>query len=301
MKPAVLGLILFGLCLSTPLFAKNKGGDRVQFFQSIYVEHGEETGDLVCIMCSIHTEGTTRGDIVAVGGSIDANGQVKGDTVAVGGGLRLGSETSVGGDAVAVGGGIWRDSQARVRGEVTEVSPLGHSFVGTGMLGLFLLSGIGLVPIGIAAALLTYLALGPRRVEVMANALMARAGMAFLIGFGVLIAFVVLIVFSFKMGPAAPWVSLAASLLFGLLVIAGYTGVSYWMGRRTSQTASAVGAVLLGALIVGLIEAIPLAGAFAIVLFFLFAAGSAALTGFGSEPDWLERRMGGHPQAQGSL
>jgi hypothetical protein len=102
--------------------ARTQSSDRVQFGRNIYLESGEESGDLVCILCSIHIRGQAGGDAVAVLGSITVeNGQIAGDAVAVAGRLRLLGTSQVGGDAVSIIGGLQRDSDSTVGGDMVSL------------------------------------------------------------------------------------------------------------------------------------------------------------------------------------
>ena len=114
---------LFFLMLACPaVFAK--GGDRVQVGKSLYVAQDEAVGDVVCIGCSIHMEGSC-GDLVAIAGSIEVDGDVGGDAVVIGGSLHLNEHATVSGDAVAVGGRVARHPDAIVKGEVSSRSGAG--------------------------------------------------------------------------------------------------------------------------------------------------------------------------------
>jgi hypothetical protein len=138
--------LLFLIAKPPALHARSKG-DRVQVGHSIVVEEGEETGDVVCIGCSIHMMGTC-GDVVAVGGSVTIEGTVKGDVVAVGGGVHLDENASISGDVVTVGGGLSRHPNAIVKGDISSRSgaPI--------LLGLFL---VPLVPLVLIVALIVWL------------------------------------------------------------------------------------------------------------------------------------------------
>jgi len=110
------GLLLV-IAAAPALYAK--GGDQVRVGgPSIYVAKQEAAGDLVCIGCSVHMEGSC-GDVVVIGGSIDLNGSASADLVAVGGAIRLGDEASVAGDIVTIGGRVRRSPGAVVRGQVS--------------------------------------------------------------------------------------------------------------------------------------------------------------------------------------
>lgn len=142
----LLSALLFVVATPRTLHASGKD-ERVQFGRSIVVEEGEETGDVVCIGCSIRMMGTC-GDVVAVGGSVSIDGTVNGDAVAIGGGMHLGENASISGDVVTVGGGLSRHPNAVVKGDVNVRS---GSFV---FLGLFL---IPLIPLVLIVALIVWL------------------------------------------------------------------------------------------------------------------------------------------------
>jgi hypothetical protein len=102
--------------------ARTQSSDQVHFGRDIYLESGDESGDLVCIVCSIHVRGQAGGDAVTVLGSITVeNGQIAGDAVAVAGRLRLNGNSQVGGDAVSIIGGLERDSDAKVGGDMVSL------------------------------------------------------------------------------------------------------------------------------------------------------------------------------------
>lgn len=124
-RPLLLLSLLAVLAAPTLMFAKGNGSDRVQFFQSINVNSDEEVGDVVCMFCSIHVEGTATGDIVAIMGSIILDGAAKGDVVAVGGGIQLGEDASVAGDTVGIGGGVNKHPNASVKGELVSQTGAG--------------------------------------------------------------------------------------------------------------------------------------------------------------------------------
>ncbi|MGA8493343.1 MAG: hypothetical protein WB711_23180 [Terriglobales bacterium] len=119
---AVLAL----LAAPAPALAQ-ESSDRVQFNHDIFVEPGENSGDLVCVNCSIFVRGQTAGDVVAVHGNvvIEQGSQVAGDVTVVLGDLRLQNAAQVAGDAVAFGGTVRREPQASVAGDVTSLAGVG--------------------------------------------------------------------------------------------------------------------------------------------------------------------------------
>ncbi len=68
-------LLLFLLLARSPLFAKD--GELIQVGRSISVAQNEAVGDLVCIGCSVHMEGSCD-DLVVIGGGAAIDGDVQG-------------------------------------------------------------------------------------------------------------------------------------------------------------------------------------------------------------------------------
>ena len=60
------------------------------------------------------------------------------------------------------------------------------------------------------------------------------------------------------------------------------------IGARVSPGSGALGQVMLGALLIIVLQLIPVINV-VMVLFVLLALGSAVLTGLGSAPDWFDR------------
>ena len=122
----------FLLLAGCALFAKD--GDLVQIGKSISVAQNEEVGDVVCIGCSVHMEGSC-GDLVVIAGSATIAGDVKGDAVAILGSVHLEEDASVSGDVATVGGRVWRHPNATVKGDISSRS------------GIPLLIGLVVVPL----------------------------------------------------------------------------------------------------------------------------------------------------------
>jgi len=156
----VLSCVLM-LVVAAPslMLAQSGQGDRVQFFQSINIGPDEQVGDVVCLVCSIHMQGTSSGDMVAILGSIVVDGTAGGDVVAVGGSIKLGEDAVVKGDTVGLGGGVSRHPNARVGGDVvSQNGPL--VFLGL-FMGMFV---VPLLPIILIIWLIVWLVRRDRRV-----------------------------------------------------------------------------------------------------------------------------------------
>lgn len=285
---ALCGLLLSSAYLEASDVSAEHGNDMVHIGKTISVAPGESVGDAVCIGCSIHVAGRATGDLVAVGGSVQVDGTVEGDTVAVGGNLRLGPGSLIHGDATVVGGKLQRDPTSRIDGEVSNPSIIANS----GSLALILLAPfVFMLLVGVVLSVLCVAVLGEQRIETIVDALRRHAGLAFLAGLGVLVGFVILVSVFHWTGPLSPMISLALFVVLLVLAVVGYAGVSAWVGHGLAPAAGLMGAVIAGAVLVGVLQAIPVLGLFAIVLFGFWALGGAALSGLGTRPEWLAERL----------
>lgn len=297
MKIFSILLLVCGLLLASPRLhatdvSAEHGNDMVHVGKAIDVGPNEALGDAVCIGCSIHIAGRANGDLVAVGGNVQVEGTVQGDAVVVGGNLRLGSGAVVHGDVSVVGGKVLRDPTARIDGEVASPSLLGNA---SGLALILLAPFLFMLVVGVVLSVLCVAVLGERRIGIIVDALRKHTGLALLAGLGVLAGFVVLNAVFHWAGPLGPLVFIGLSLGMIALAIVGYAGVSAWVGHGLAPAAGLMGAVVAGAILVGVLQAIPLLGLFAIFIFGLFALGGAALSGLGTDSEWLSQRLSSGP------
>lgn len=96
-------------------------GSRVRFGGRIVVEKDEVAEEAVAIGGSVRIEGEVSRDAVAVGGPVKINGHVGGNVTSVGGTVHLGPGSVVEGDVTSVGGTIEREEGAQVHGSTSEV------------------------------------------------------------------------------------------------------------------------------------------------------------------------------------
>jgi cytoskeletal protein CcmA (bactofilin family) len=297
MKTFAMSAALCGLLLMSPyLYATNvsseQGNDMVRIGKSIDVGPNQTVGDAVCIGCPIRVAGKVSGDLVAVGGRVQVDGTVQGDTTVVGGDLQLGPGAVIHGDVTLVGGKLQRDPTARVDGDISNPALMVH---GGGLALLLLAPFLFMLVVGVVLCVLCVAVLGERRIEIVVDSLRRHTGLGLLAGLGVLVGFVILLVVFHWTGPLAPIVFIGLSLALLALTIVGYAGVSAWIGHGLAPAAGLMGAVIAGAVLVGVLQAVPLLGAFAITIFGLLALGGAALSGLGTNPEWLSQRLSNRP------
>lgn len=281
------------LCLGALPAVAMQTNEVVRFGGEVTVPADETASDVVCMQCSVRVVGRVAGDVVVLRGDVEIEGRVTGDVVTLFGTLRLGAESEVGGDVVAIFGRVEREIGARTEGEVVAFGPALAGFGLFSVVVLLLLAGL---VVQLLFCLLSYAVLGERRTRTMATALRERAALAWVTGVGVLVFAILLFIISGYLGPATPILVIAMAVMLFVTVLAGYTGAGYWVGRGVAKTTGPLAALLLGVLLISLLQALPFAGFLASLFFGPLALGVAALTGFGSAPDWLQRQFtGSHP------
>lgn len=304
-------LRIFALLLCCCVLAAAAWGEpaqeRVSVGADLVIERGELASDVVCVNCSIRVEGEAtgdvvaiggritvpgrvRGDVVAVGGSVDLGGTVGGDVVAVAGGVNLSPGAAIGGEAVAVLGGVKGVRDGRIGGKVTSVD----SIVPIVASGLAVVLVMCLITALIVQPLLTLLAsaiLGPNRLAVLADTAASRGLLSFFLGAGLLFASFLLSFVSIFIPLWIPGLQFPFGAILFVVLVVGYAGVSYWVGRGLAPRANAVLAAFLGAIFVTIVQLIPIVGWIAGFIFFMMALGTPVVSGFGTAVDW----MGGRP------
>jgi|GEM_PF-961806 len=326
---------LLCLALATLTVVGASAKERVMVGDDIYVGPDEVLDEVVCMMCNVTIDGRV-GEAVAIMGGMIINGEVERDAVAIMGGMdvrggKIGGDVaaimgganvrdggSIGGDAVAVLGGIDLKDGATVGGDSVSVlggiSKHGSAVVlgdevsqgeEFGPIALAAALGIGLlVLIAVIAFLPVVSAIvlavaGEQRIEVVRQTLNQRFGMCFLIGLGVSIGSFIL---SILLGIALFWLPGANTIItIGGFVVAavGYTGLSLWVGRGLMRSGGAMGATVLGAILITFIQAVPIIGWFLLWPFFgCLATGAAVVSGFGTSVDWLLSRAEAEPIAR---
>jgi hypothetical protein len=287
-----------------------KDNDRVHYGRPILVAKGETVhGDVVCIACPVVNRGTIEGDAVVLMSPLQNYGSIQGDgTVVVG---PLVNEGEISGDASVIvgplnvaGTGII-DKDATVVMGPANISPgaivrgtVEHHAVTMSALALLIFAPLTIgVVLAIVLALVCYLVAGQARITVVAQAIRARPGMSFVAGLIAVVVFVFALWAFAQMHPVSTVLVTAISIALTVAMIVGYTGLSFAIGNHL-RSSSPVAAVVIGAIVIAVAQAIPFLQFFFGFVLLMFALGAAALTGFGTHPEWLERGLGPGPAAQ---
>ena len=279
----LFAVLLFLALTAPPLEAE----DRTQFTKDIVVQPGEKVDDALCFFCSIHVRGTLGGDAVAIGGSVEVEGTVDGDVVASGGGVRLGPGATVTSEAVAVGGHLERGPQSSIGGDVESV----QWFSLPGQREPFLPGAAANLAISLLTVGIFFLVLRQRRAEAMADCIRRRYVLVPLAGL------VLLVVEGFLNNVGIHWGRLTGFVvsLVGLTLVItfgmGAAAVSYGLGRPLARGRTPVVAALFGAIMINLLNMVPVLGFLTFGVFALLALGCPLVSGFGKGADWLPAKF----------
>ena len=298
--------LIVGCCALTAAAWAGSGQERVSVGADLLVERGESVSDVVCFNCSIRVEGEATGDAVAIGGSITVPGRVSGDVVAVGGSVNLGGSVggdviavaggvdlapgaAVGGDTVSVLGGVQGARDGRIGGTVTSIRSI-IPIVASGLVVVLVLSLIAALIFQPLLTLFCAAVLGPSRLAVLADTAASRGFLSFFLGAGLLLASFLLSFVTIFVPVWIPGFEFPFGIVLFVVLVVGYAGVSYGVGRGLAPRANAVLAAFLGAILVTIIQMIPIVGWIAGFIFFMMALGTPVVSGFGTAVDWMGGR-----------
>jgi hypothetical protein len=226
-----------------------RGSDKVRLMGDVTVARDEQV----------------RGDVVALLGSAQIDGEVDGDLTVVIGSASLGAESVVTGDVTVIGGVLNRAPGARVDGSIHDVgfrrtwsAPSMSVIPLQGFFGRLGSLASTLVRITVLALLaLVLMAVGRSSIERVADRAAADPWRAGLIGFAAQVLFVpALILTILVLAISIVGIPFLVLIPFGvvlgmILLVIGFTGVAYHVGRLLNERTGATGrgeylTVLLG-------------------------------------------------------
>lgn len=304
--------------------AASAAQDRFMIGESIHVGPEETLDNVTCVACSIRVDGevkeaalvvlgslenhgTIEGDAVVVWGSLESEGPINGDSVVVAGDMTLGNGVQgnavavlgdiqaadpgveIGGDVVTVVGQLTGIAADAVGGDIEHVGgeQVGRMVV-SGAIAALLFLVFGILAVVLPLNGLAFLILGRERVETIAGTLSGNSTVCFLVGLATCFALGVVGMIVAMLLP----VSLPIVLLFLVVSIVGFCGMTYGIGRNLFAGLKPLPATLLAATLVIAVQLIPVVGWLVMVVLWNVAIGAAVLSGFGTSTNWLTARAG---------
>ena len=134
--------------------------------------------------------------------------------------------------------------------------------------------------------------------DVLARTAASRGLMSFCVGAGLLTAFFLLSLAGIFIPLWIPGIGLPLSLILFVPLVVGYAGISYWVGHGLLPQVNAMLAAFLGAVLVTIIQMIPIVGWIAGMIFFLMALGVPVTSGFGTAVGWMDSRLNRRSEAR---
>ncbi len=265
--------------------------DTAFLFLGKLVNHGTIEGDAIVIAGSLESEGPVNGNSVVVAGNMNLRGDVRGDAITVLGGIRVSDPAvKIGGDVVTVLGRQSGISADAVGGTIDQI--------GSNRFGQMVLSGaivaLLVAAIAIFAILLTlngvaFLILDTKRLKTIANTFTGNSPVCFLVGLGTCFALGVVGLIVAMLLP----VSLPILLVYLVVTVVGYCGMTYGIGRNLFAGLRPLSATQAAAAVIIFIQLVPVIGWLVMIVLWNVAIGAAVLSGFGTATDWLTARAEG--------
>lgn len=284
--------------------------NRLVVGESVYIGPEEVVDQVTCVLCSIVVEGVVRDSAVIVFGDLENRGQIDGSAIVIAGKMQL--QSNIGGDAIVVAGQILAGPEdVRIGGDLVSIMSTESGIpkeavdgevtsVGSQQVGRFLLVGLTVVLILLALLVfgtllalnvVGYAILGPERVGTMARTLRGNSAMCFLGGLGTCFA---LAVVGLVVAMILP-VLLPMILVFAVVSVVGYCGLTYWIGRNLFGRLPELAATVAAATLVLVLQVVPVVGWLVAIVLWNIAVGAAILSGFGTSPNWLSSFTSGGP------
>jgi predicted flap endonuclease-1-like 5' DNA nuclease len=299
----IVGALIAG-ALAPAAFAQEVIGDRVVAGEDFTLRSGETLEGNLAVLggnATLETDTLVTGDVTVAGGNLIVDGRIGGNVTLMGGVLTLNESAVVEGNLAAFAGSVSRADGSQVLGDtfsgfrtpnrIGPVAPVAPEFDfrpepprswfsrfvnwQLGTLGSIVLMGLlGLVLVVIA----------PRGVARVASATATQPALTFGVGFltlivGLLAGGILLIACGLGL---LVWLALVAASVLG------WIGVAVWLGQRLlgalkMRTASSIGEVLAGVVLITLLSRLPCIGWLFGFIFVAWGLGAVVLTRFGTQ------------------
>lgn len=256
---------------------------------------GERAQEVVVLQGNVRLEpGATAEQVTAILGSVELGPgvDVEREVVAIFGDVHVSQGAHVGGDAVSIGGRVIIDEGGEVDGQQTSIGVpgIGSMLAGLGPVKAALRPSPALRVLTVLAEFavffvlgLLFLALVPRRLDSVANALGHAPVKTVLVGLLGTVAMPVLTVLLVVTVVGIPLVAVQVIAAVGAGIL-GFTALALHLGRAAARKLSRGGEVLrlaLGTALVVAVMQVPILGVLAALTAWLFVFGAVLRTRFG--------------------
>lgn len=298
---AVLALVATGLAV--PLAAQQEFSVK----KDVFVAAGETQDNIITFGSNVVVEGRVKESVVVFGGTITISGEVGEAVVGIGSTVTLKPTAVIRGDVVSLGGLLQKDPGCLITGDTVyfKASEIGSRLFKQGVFkGIFafplfpLLLIIKLIGIFLwFIAALVVAALFPKQIVRAAAAVRSSFWPVFGTGILAVVVFTGLAIFSALLVFILIGIPLVIALFWAGLIIKvfGRVVMFYVLGESLlrafgARNVRAVGASLMGLLIVSFVGFIPFIGFLFTLVLGALGWGVAIRTKFGTTDNWLGRK-----------
>jgi len=299
----VLTLLLACLALAPAGLAAQQ---KVTMEKDIFVAAGETQDNVFSLGGNIVVDGRVVESVIAIGGSITVSGEVGEAVVGVGSRILIKASAKIDGDVVSLGGSLEKEPGCSIRGDTIyfRASELTEKLFGKGFTGdIFSLAFVPVVIvfklIGVFLWLLAGLvlaALFPRQLARASGEVRRSFWPVFGTGLLAIVIFTALVLFAALLSLILIGIPILIVLILAGLVfkIFGRVVLLYFFGEWVlracnAKRIAALGAVLVGLLVVSAIDFIPLLGLLFTLVINIIGWGVTLRTKFGTTENMFRR------------
>lgn len=312
MMKKTFGLGLLGLAVLLALGVPLSGHQDFSIQKDVTVAAGETQDNVFTIGGNAVITGKVRRSVVAIGGTITVSGEVGEAVIGFGSRIVIRQSAVVNGDVVTLGGTLEKETGCTIRGDTVYLQ---GPEIGQKLLKGNIFKGILLFPIipiiVVIKVIILFIwfilalvgaALFPKQIAFAAGEIRKSFWPTFAIGLLAIIIFTGVILFAALLSIILIGIPVLMALVAAgvIIKIFGRLAVFYFFGdsvRRAfgSQKVSAMGAVLLGLLVVGLIGFLPIIGFLFSIPLNIMIWGVAVRTKFGTTENMFLKKPAGQP------
>lgn len=307
MMKKTCGFGLLGLAVLLVLGMPLAGHQGITIQRDVTVAAGETQDNVFTLGGNAVISGKVRRSVIAIGGTITVSGEVGEAVVGFGSRVVIKESAVINGDVVTLGGTLEKETGCTIRGDTVYLQgpEIGQKILKGNIFKSILLFPIipVIVVIKVFILFIWFLlalvgaALFPKQIAFASGEIRKSFWPTFAVGLLAIIIFTGLILFAALLSIILIGIPVLMALVAAgvLIKIFGRLAVFYFFGdsvRRAfgSQKISAIGAVLLGLLMVGLIGFLPIIGFLFSIPLNIMIWGVAVRTKFGTTENMFQKK-----------